>query len=339
MSVKLPIFGLSGKRIWVAGHKGMLGSAIVRRLAAERCDIVQVGRETLDLTHGPEVASWLGAAKVDAIVLAAAKVGGIHANSVYPADFLQENLSITMNVLDAARLAGVSRLVNFGSSCMYPRAAAQPIAEESLLTGPLEPTNEAYAVAKIAGVKLVEAYRRQHGCDFISLVPTNLYGPGDNFDPAMSHVVPGLIRRLDAAKKEGRQSLSIWGSGKPRRELMFVDDAADAVVFLLQRYSGDAPMNIGVGTDVAIADLAAEIASIVGFDGDLEFDTTKPDGMPRKLLDSSRLAAMGWRGGRPLREGLLETCRWFMESRPSFAGVPGLRDMAVGTANQAGTPT
>lgn len=313
----------------------MLGSAVVRRLSREQCEVVTVEKRILDLTDARRVATWLADAKPDAIVLAAARVGGIQANLSYPASFLQQNLAIVLNVVEAARQARVGRLVNFGSSCMYPRAAPQPITEDCLLSGPLEPTNEAYAMAKISGVKLVESYRRQYGCDFISMVPTNLYGPGDNFDPDGGHVIPGLIKRFGAAIKSGARSMEIWGSGKPRREFMFVDDAADAVVFLLQHYSDDKPINVGIGTDISIAELANELASIVRFEGRLEFDSSKPDGMARKLLDSSRLRRLGWQGARPLQQGLQETYAWFRERELQDQPVDGLRaatKVSYGTA-------
>jgi GDP-L-fucose synthase len=290
----------------------MLGSALMRRLKVEQCEILTVGHEELDLTRQHDVERWLSDTRPDAIILAAARVGGIHANASYPATFIYDNIAIAANVIAGALRAETPRLLNLGSSCMYPRSAQQPIAEASLLTGSLEPTNEWYAVAKIASVKLVEAFRKQHGCDYITVVPTNLYGPGDNFDPDMSHVIPGLMGRLQDILERGPSVLDVWGSGTPRREFMYVDDAADAIVFLLQTYSDDEAINVGTGRDVSIAELVRTLSEVMGFHGDIRFDTSKPDGMPRKLLDSSRLAALGWSGGRSLRKGLEETYAWFL---------------------------
>jgi len=312
-------FDLSGKRIWVAGHRGMLGSAVTRRLAKEHCEILTAGREEVDLTRQQAVESWLDAQRPDAIVLCAARVGGIHANSTLPADFLFINLMIGANVVDAAYRCGVRRLLNVASACMYPREADQPMSEASLLTGALEPTNEAYAVAKIVTTKLAAAYRRQYGVDYVTAVPTNLYGTGDNFDPMMSHVVPALMRRMMEARDSGAKQVAIWGSGTPRRELMFVDDAADALVFLLERYSEAEPINVGTGEEVTIRELAQTTAEVVGYRGELIFDPSKPDGAPRKLLDTSHLAALGWRGGRKLAQGLGEMYRWYSTHNPAVA--------------------
>ncbi len=297
-------FDLEGKRVWVAGHRGMVGSALVRRLAGESCNVLTVDRSTVDLRRQNQVEVWLEAHRPDAIVVAAAKVGGILANDTYPADFLHDNLAIASTVIDAAARAGVQKLLYLGSSCVYPKHAPQPIPEDALLTGPLEPTNEWYAVAKIAGLKLCQAYRRQHGCDFISAMPTNLYGPGDNFDLASSHVLPALLRKAHEAKVSGARAIELWGTGTPRREFLHVDDCADALVFLLQNYSDTMPVNIGCGEDIAIGELARIVCAVVGFDGEIICDPSKPDGTPRKLLDVSRLRDLGWSPRIPLREGI-----------------------------------
>jgi GDP-L-fucose synthase len=295
---------LEGKRIWVAGHRGMVGSALCRRLASEPCEVITAGRETLDLTRQAEVEAWMADTRPDAVILAAARVGGILANDTRPAEFLHENLAIEANVIHAAHLAGVEKLLFLGSSCIYPKHAPQPIPEEALLTGPLEPTNEWYAIAKIAGIKLVQAYRRQHGADFISAMPTNLYGPGDNYDLETSHVLPALLAKAHAAKRAGETDLEIWGSGTPLREFMHADDCADGLVFLLQHYSDAAPINLGTGEEVSIADLARMVMRVVGLEGELRHDTAKPDGTPRKLMDSTRLHALGWRPSIPLEDGI-----------------------------------
>ncbi len=307
------MYALAGRRVFVAGHRGMVGSALVRRLASEDCEIVTAPRERLDLTRQAEVEAWMAANRPDAVVIAAARVGGILANDTYPVDFLHDNLMITANLMAAAHAAGVARLLFLGSSCIYPRLAPQPIAEEALLTGPLEPTNEAYAIAKIAGIKLVDAYRRQHGRDWISAMPTNLYGPGDNFDLASSHVLPALIRKAHAAKSAGAGQLEIWGTGAPLREFLYAEDCADALVFLLKRFSGAGPVNVGSGEEISILDLARLVAAVVGFDGDIVRDLTKPDGTPRKLMSSARLGAMGWRPNIGLREGIARTYAWYRE--------------------------
>ena len=309
-----PIYPLSAKRVWVAGHRGMVGSALVRRLAAENCEIVTANRETLDLRDQRAVEIWLAAMRPDAIFLAAAKVGGILANATYPASFLYDNLVIETNIVEGARKAGVAKLLILGSSCIYPKLAPQPIAEEALLTGPLEPTNEWYAVAKIAGLKLAEAYRRQYGCDFIAAMPTNLYGPGDNFDLETSHVLPALLRKAHEAKRKGAKEITIWGTGAPRREFLHVDDCADALVRLMTHYSSEGHINVGCGEDIAIGDLAALIAGIVGFDGSIAYDRAKPDGTPQKLLDIGRLTALGWRPRIDLASGIASTYRWFLEN-------------------------
>ena len=304
-----PAYELARKRVWVAGHRGMVGSALVRRLASERCEVVTAGRAEVDLTDQAAVERWLEAARPDAVFLAAAKVGGILANDRHPAGFLYDNLMIEANVVHAARRVGVDKLLFLGSSCIYPKFAPQPIAEDSLLTGPLEPTNEWYAIAKIAGLKLCQAYRREHGCDFVAAMPTNLYGPGDNFDLDSSHVLPALLRRAHEAKRRGDDRLTIWGSGSPRREFLHVDDCADALVFLMRHYSEEAPINVGCGEDVTIAELARLVMAVVGFEGELAHDRTKPDGTPRKLLDTRRLTALGWSPRIPLGDGIAQVYR------------------------------
>jgi GDP-L-fucose synthase len=305
-------YSLEGKRVWVAGHNGMVGSAVVRRLAKENCEIVTIERSDVDLTRQAEVEAWIKDAGIDAIVMAAAKVGGIVANDTYPAEFLCQNLTIEVNVTDAAHRAGVNRMLFLGSSCIYPRLARQPIGESALLSGPLEPTNEWYAVAKIAGIKLCQAYRRQYGRDYISAMPTNLYGPGDNFDLLTAHVVPALIRKAHEAKKHGLKELVVWGSGTPRREFLHVDDCADALVHLLKVYSEMEHINVGSGEDVAILELANIVADVVGIDGRVVLDKTKPDGTPRKLMSGDKLAALGWRPNRELKTGIFETYQWFL---------------------------
>jgi len=302
MSAK--IFDLSGRRIFVAGHRGMVGSAIVRRLASIDAEVLTAGREQVDLFKQNETERYLAANRPDVVVVAAGTVGGIYANDTYPVEFLEDNLRIAVNTIHGAHAAGVKKLLFLGSSCIYPRLTPQPMSEDSLLTGSLEPTNEWYAIAKIAGIKLCQAYRRQHGADFISVMPTNLYGPGDNYHPKNSHVVAALIRRLHEAKLSGSPSTIVWGTGTPRREFLFVDDLADACVFMLEHYSAEQHVNVGAGEDVTIADFARIVAEVVGYQGQLTFDSTRPDGMPRKLLDVSKLTAMGWRALTPLREGL-----------------------------------
>ncbi len=307
-------FDLRDRKVWVAGHRGMVGSAIVRRLADEPCEVVHSGDDRRDLRRQDEVERFIADHKPDAIILAAARVGGILANDTYPADFIYDNLMISANVIEAAYRAGTEKLVLLGSSCIYPRDAEQPMREDALLTGPLETTNQWYAIAKIAGIKLCQAYRRQHGCRFISCMPTNLYGPGDNFDLEKSHVIPGQMRRIHEAKQNGDPSVTIWGTGNPRREFLHVDDMADAVVFLLQTYDGEEHLNIGTGKDLTIAELARAIADVVGYEGTFAFDTSKPDGTPRKLLDVDRLAALGWTARIPLQDGLKQTYDWFLNS-------------------------
>ena len=297
-------FDLEGARVWVAGDRGMVGAAIVRRLQREPVEILTVPRAQLDLRDPSAVKAWMVEHRPDVVILSAAKVGGIWANDHFPADFLRDNLAIELAVIPAAFETGVKKLMMLGSACVYPRMAPQPMVEEALLTGPLEPTNEWYAIAKIAGMKLCEAYRRQHGADFISVMPNNLYGPGDNYHPEHSHVPAALIRRMDEANRSGAKSVTIWGTGRPLREFLYVDDLADACVHLLRVYSGELAINIGSGEEVSIAAFAQEVAKAVGYRGELVFDTTRPDGPPRKLVDVSRLKAMGWNASTSLSEGL-----------------------------------
>lgn len=306
-------YDLSGKRVFVAGHRGMVGSAIIRRLGAEGCEALVATRDQLNLKDQRAVREWFADNRPDAVFLAAAKVGGILANDRYPADFLYDNLMIEANVIEAASANGVEKLLFLGSSCIYPKFAPQPIEEEALLTGALEPTNEWYAIAKIAGIKLAQAYRRQHGCDFISAMPTNLYGPGDNFDLHGSHVLPALIRKVHQAKLDRALSVEIWGSGSPRREFLHVDDLADASVFLMKNHSDDTHVNIGYGTDVSILELTEMVMRTVGFDGDIVKDESKPDGTPRKLMSAAKLQSMGWHPSIGLEEGITRTYRWFLD--------------------------
>jgi GDP-L-fucose synthase len=308
-------FRLEGRRIWIAGHRGMVGAALLRRLADAPCELVTAGRDRVDLRRQAEVEDWLAETRPDAAIVAAATVGGILANASRPADFLYDNLMIQANIAEAAWRTGMKKLLLLGSSCIYPKLAPQPLTEDALLTGPLEPTNEWYAVAKIAGIKLAQAYRRQHGCDFIAAMPTNLYGPEDNFDLMSSHVVPALLVKIDRARASGAETVEIWGSGKPRREFLHVDDAADALVHLLQHYSGHEHVNVGTGSDLTIAELAETIARVVGYEGRFVYDPSKPDGTPRKLLDVSRLAALGWRARIGLEDGLRQTYDWYKAHR------------------------
>jgi len=304
-------YTLANKRVYVAGHGGMVGSAIVRRLEQENC-IVLASDRSVDLREQAAVRRWFDEYRPDAVVVAAAKVGGILANDTFPADFLYDNLMIEANIIEAARVSAVEKLLFLGSSCIYPKFAAQPITEDALLTGPLEATNEWYAIAKIAGIKLCQAYRRQHGCDFISAMPTNLYGPGDNYDLRGSHVLPALIRKAHEAKLSGADKIVIWGTGTPRREFLHVDDLADGCVFLLKTYSGDAHVNIGSGEDLPIIELAEMVCEVVGFEGAIEKDTSKPDGTPRKLMSSERLRSMGWSPRIALRAGIADAYQAFL---------------------------
>jgi GDP-L-fucose synthase len=307
-----PSYALRNKRVWVAGHRGLVGSAIVRRLEREDCEILTAPRERVDLRNDAQVYRFMRDTRPHAIFLAAARVGGIHANDTRPAEFIGQNLMIQTNVIDAAHRHGVEKLLFLGSSCIYPRLAPQPISEDALLTGPLEPTNEWYAVAKIAGIKMCQAYRRQHGCDFISAMPTNLYGPGDNFDLLQSHVLPALLAKAHAARTAHADVLEVWGTGRAQREFMYVDDAADGLVFLMQHYSDERIINLGTGIDIPIAELAELICRTVGFRGRIRFDHSRPDGTPRKVLDVSRLTELGWRAPTPLQQGLTQTWQWYL---------------------------
>jgi GDP-L-fucose synthase len=298
------LFELEGKTVFVAGHRGMVGSALVRRLAQEDIKLLTVTRRELDLRDQKAVFDWFAKNTPQAVLLAAAKVGGIVANDTLRAEFLYDNLAIATNVMHAAHMNRTEKLLFLGSSCIYPKLAPQPLREDSMLTGPLEPTNEPYAIAKIAGIKMAEAYRTQYGCDFINVMPTNLYGPGDNYHPELSHVVAALIRRFHEAKVSGATNVVVWGTGTPRREFLYVDDMADACIHLMKTYSGIDMVNIGTGEDIAIADFARDVASIVGYTGAISYDTSRPDGTPRKLLDVSRLAALGWRARTSLEDGL-----------------------------------
>jgi GDP-L-fucose synthase len=301
-------------RVYVAGHRGLVGAAIVRRLQREGVSrLILRTHAELDLRSQAAVDAFFAAERPDCVYLAAARVGGIHANDSYPADFIRDNLQIQTNVIDAAWRNGTKKLLFLGSSCIYPKLAPQPLREDSLLTGPLEPTNQWYAIAKIAGIKTCEAYRRQYGFDAISAMPTNLYGPGDNFSLENSHVLPALMRKFHEARTSGAHEVVVWGTGSPRREFLYVDDLADAALFLMRNYSAEGLVNVGCGEDLTILELAKTMAEVVGFKGELRFDTTKPDGTPRKWLDVSRITALGWKAQVPLREGLERTYRWYLE--------------------------
>jgi len=310
----MPKFDLADKRVWVAGHRGMVGAAIMRRFADLGCRLQTVDRASLDLRRSAEVTAWVEDHRPQVVILTAGKVGGILANTSYPVDFLEDNLAIELAVIAAAARAGVEKLVFLGSTCVYPRSAEQPVREDALLTGPLEPTNEWYAIAKIAGLKLAQAYRRQYGLDFITLMPTNLYGPNDNFDLHSGHVLPALLRKAHEAKLAGAGAVTVWGSGTPRREFLHVDDLADAVAFVTQNYSEDQHLNVGTGADISIRDLAAMICEVVGFRGEIAFDAAKPDGTPLKCSDVSRLRALGWSPKIGLRAGLESTYRWYVDT-------------------------
>jgi len=327
------IFDLKGKRVWVAGHRGLVGSALLRRLKTEDVEVLTVGREKIDLRRQYPVESWMKKVKPQVVIVAAAKVGGIHSNSTYPADFIYDNLMIEANIVHTASQTSVEKLVLLGSTCIYPKFAPQPITEDALLTGPLEPTNEAYAIAKIAGIKLAQAFRRQHGCDFISAQPTNLYGPGDNFDLETSHVLPALLRKCHESKIARARTMTVWGSGTPLREFLHVDDLADALVFLTKHYSGDSPVNVGSGEEVSIRGLAELIKNAVDFSGELLFDASKPDGTPRKLADVTRLNGMGWQHKTKLNEGIRDTYAWFLENalgQRTTIGLPAGRELRYG---------
>ncbi len=317
------IYPLTGKRIWVAGHRGMVGSAIIRRLKNVDCEILTTSRDEMDLRRQGQVESWMAANRPDAVFLAAARVGGIHANNTYPADFIYENIVMEANVIHAAYMNNVEKLLFLGSACIYPRLADQPMKEEALLTGPLEPTNEWYAVAKIAGIKMCQAYSRQYGCDFISAQPNNLYGPGDNFDLKGSHVIPALMAKAHTARESSAPAMEVWGSGKPFREFLFIDDLADALVFLMEQYSDELHINVGTGEEFTIGEVAQTVIDVVGFKGALEFNTEMPDGVPRKLIDSTRLLSMGWKPTTSLREGLQEMYDWYCANRDSLSASRG----------------
>jgi GDP-L-fucose synthase len=313
------LFSLKGKRVWVAGHRGMVGSAIVRRLRQIDCEVLTADRRTLDLTRQKEVEDWVAAQKPDAAFLAAAEVGGIHANDSRPADFIYDNIAIQTAAIEASRRVGMKKLLFLGSSCIYPRLAPQPMHEDALLTGPLEPTNQWYAIAKISGLMMCQAYRRQHGCDFISAMPTNLYGPGDNFHPQESHVPAAMLLKAHNAKLANAPSFEVWGTGLPKREFLFVDDLADACVFLMEHYSAEQTINVGTGTDVTIKELAEAVVRVVGYRGGFTFNTSKPDGAPRKLLDVNRLKEAGWTAKTGLEEGFARTYEWFLQNVASKA--------------------
>ncbi|MFJ9809085.1 GDP-L-fucose synthase family protein [Streptomyces sp. NPDC101158] len=298
-------------RVFVAGHRGLVGSAVARRLSADGHEVITRSRAELDLRDASRTAAFLADSRPDAVVLAAAKVGGIMANSTSPVQFLEENLRIQLAVVAGAHAAGVGRLLFLGSSCIYPRLAPQPIPEGALLTGPLEPTNEAYALAKIAGIVQIQSYRKQYGAAYISAMPTNLYGPGDNFGLETAHVLPALIRRFHEAREEGREEIVLWGSGAPRREFLHVDDLAEACTVLLRSYDGDEPVNVGCGEDLAIRELASVVAEVTGYQGRIAWDTSKPDGTPRKLLDVSRINGLGWKPAITLRDGVAATYSWW----------------------------
>ena len=307
-------YNLSSKKVWVAGHRGMVGSAVCRQLENEDCNVIKVGRDEVNLVNQAEVNDWMNAVKPDAIILAAAKVGGIQANNNFPVDFLYENLMIETNIIHAAHLNNVERLLFLGSSCIYPRLADQPIKEDSLLSGALEPTNEWYAIAKITGIKLIQAYRKQYGYDWISAMPTNLYGPGDNYDLNSSHVLPALLRKFHEAKISNCSEVTVWGSGTPLREFMHCDDLADALMFLLKNYSGYEHINVGSGDEVSIRELVDVIAEVVGYEAKIVWDKSKPDGTPRKLMDTSNLHNLGWKDHRSLFDGISHTYEgWISE--------------------------
>jgi GDP-L-fucose synthase len=312
-------FELKGKTVYVAGHRGMVGGALVRRLAQEGVELLTIGRREVDLRDQAAVAAWFAAKRPRAVFLAAAKVGGIVANNTLRAEFIYDNLIIAANVIHAAHVNGAEKLMFLGSSCIYPKLAPQPLREDSMLTGPLEPTNEPYAIAKIAGIKMVEAYRSQYGADFINVMPTNLYGPGDNYHPEYSHVVAALIRRFHEAKVNGVKDVVVWGTGTPRREFLYVDDLADACVHLMKTYSSEELVNIGTGEDITIAEFARVVAKIVGYSGTLSFDPSRPDGTPRKLLDVSRLAKLGWRARTSLEDGMRLAYRAYLDESKQAA--------------------
>ncbi|MBV9555819.1 MAG: GDP-L-fucose synthase [Pseudolabrys sp.] len=308
-----------GRRVFVAGHRGMVGSALMRRLAGERCELLTVDRSAVDLRRQADVEAWFAAQRPSVVFMAAATVGGIYANDTRPAEFIYDNLAVQTNLIEAARRTEVEKLLFLGSSCIYPKLAAQPMREDALLTGPLEPTNQWYAIAKIAGLMTCAAYRRQYGCDYISAMPTNLFGPGDNFDPLHSHVIAALISKMHRAKTAEADSVEIWGSGTPRREFLYVDDLADALVFLMKHYSAEPHVNIGTGRDISIGELATIVAETVGFRGKFIYASDKPDGTPRKLLDVGRINALGWVARTSLHDGLQRAYAWFLENAAAEA--------------------
>ncbi len=308
-------YSLTGKRVWVAGHRGMVGAAIRRRLVIENCQLLTVARRQVDLKRQKEVEEWMAETRPEAVFVAAATVGGILANSTRPAEFIYDNLAIETNVIHAAWKTGVEKLLFLGSACIYPKNLPQPMKEEALLTGPLEPTNQWYAVAKIAGIKMCEAYRKQYGCDFISAQPTNLYGPGDNFELQSSHVIPALIAKVHQAKQDGAPEYVVWGSGKPRREFLFIDDLADALVTLMKAYSGDLHINVGSGDEINIAELASAVAEVVGYPGKVFFDSEKPEGVMRRFVDISRIRKIGWEPKTSLRDGLAQAYDWYLDNK------------------------
>jgi GDP-L-fucose synthase len=312
-------FELQGKTVFVAGHRGMVGAALVRRLARENIELLTAGRSELDLRDQAAVFDWFARKRPQVVFLAAAKVGGIVANNTLRAEFLYDNLAIAANVIHAAHVNRAEKLMFLGSSCIYPKLAAQPLREDSILTGPLEPTNEPYAIAKIAGIKMAEAYRSQYACDFINVMPTNLYGPGDNYHPEYSHVVAALIRRFHEAKLSGASNVTVWGTGTPRREFLYVEDMADACVHLMKSYSAMEMVNIGVGEDITIAEFARLVAGAVGYTGEISYDTSRPDGTPRKLLDVSRLAKLGWRASMSLEDGVRLAYRAYLSESKQAA--------------------
>lgn len=308
------MYSLVDKRVWVAGHSGMVGAATCHALASEKCEILTAPRTELDLLRQSDVEDWCARRKPDAVIVCAGRVGGILANDTFPAEFIYQNLTLEANIINSAYLTGVEKLIFLGSSCIYPKHAPQPMQESALLTGPLEPTNEWYAIAKIAGIKLCQAYRKQYDCDFISAMPTNLYGPGDNFDLQSSHVVPALLNKFHAAKKAQADSVEVWGSGKAKREFLHVQDCAEGIIHLLKNYSDMDHVNLGTGKDIEIRELAELIKRVVGFEGEIQFDNSKPDGTPRKLLDVSKILALGWRHSVSLETGLKATYDWLLDN-------------------------
>ncbi len=320
MSTKA-FYALRNKKVWVAGHGGLVGKALVERLQNEDCEVVVAPRKTVDLRRQEDVEGWLRQARPQAAIIAAARVGGIHANNTRPAEFIYDNMMIMANIAEAARQFELEKVLALGSSCIYPRLAQQPIRESDLLSGPLEPTNQWYAIAKIAGVKLCQAYRRQYGCDFISAMPTNLYGPGDNFDLLQSHVVPALMAKTHDARERGLPAIEVWGSGQAMREFLHVRDAADGIVFLMKHYSGEDPVNLGSGEEISIIDLARLMCDVVEFRGEIRLDISRPDGPPRKAVDISRLQDLGWRAATPLRAGLEDTYQWYRANKANMKMV------------------